>query len=71
MPEVTEMGSGPGRLGLCHSDVSTSKENVLLGCIDRSTVARMRCKSCLVLSSSGFAKTDINFKNFRQTGTHS
>ena len=40
--EATVMRFGPGRLGLCHSDLSTSKENVLLGCINRSTVARMR-----------------------------
>lgn len=47
--EVTEMGFDPGRLGLCPSDVSSSKKNVLLGCINRSTVARMReVKSCLI-----------------------
>lgn len=71
--EVTEVGFDSGRLGLCPSDVSTSKKNVLLGYINRSTIVRMREGD--VLSDSELfwlcPKTDIDLKDFRQTGTHS
>lgn len=67
------MGFDPGRLGLCPSDVSTSKQNVLLGCINRSTVARMR--EVEVPSDFEFLwlcpKTDIDLKDLGQTGARS
>lgn len=71
--EVAEMGFDPGRLGLCPSDVSASKKNVLLGCINRSTIARLREGEDL--SDSDFIwlcpKTDIDLKDFGQNRAHS
>lgn len=68
-----EVALGSGRLGLCQNEMSASKGSVLLGCINRNTVARKR--EVQVLFDSEFtwlcSKTEINLKGFGQTRAYS
>ena len=67
------MGLVSGWLGLCQNEMSASKGSVLLGCINRSTVARKR--EAEVLFGSEFTwlcpKTEISLKGFGRTRAYS
>lgn len=71
--EVIEGGLGSGRLRLCQNEMSASKASVLLGCINRSTVARKT--EAQVLFGSEFTwlcpKTEIRLKGFGRTRAYS